>query len=64
MIIVSLLLIVLAAILLGVGLSGSDNDSLVASIAVSLLASISLVVRGRMIRSDRETPDDNEACEP
>lgn len=51
MIIFSLLLIVLAMVLLGVGLLGGENSYLIASIAASVLASISLAVRGRMGRT-------------
>ncbi|MFS8478692.1 MAG: hypothetical protein FWJ93_06970 [Micromonosporaceae bacterium] len=53
MIAASLLLILVAVVLLGVGLARGDNASLIGSIAASLLAAIALVVGARRIAGDQ-----------
>lgn len=59
MIAASLLLILVAVVLLGIGLARGDNASLIGSIAASLLAAITLVVGARKIAGDGlDEPDE------
>lgn len=59
MIAASLLLILVAVVLLGIGLARGDNASLIGSIAASLLAAITLVIGARRIAGDgMDEPDE------
>lgn len=64
MIIVSLLLIVVAVVLLGLGLVGGENGYLVSSIGASLLAAVALIVSGRRSSSGGRSRDEASAPDP